>query len=477
MVNPINGLGSRVENKSSSGSGGGGGGGGVSCPTLDGEALSSFNLTAAWSFDDAGSPLEDSQDSTYDLAIGGSAPTYEVAGKRGTAIQFASDTHFVQAESGFQPAGDFTLSMWVKFSSVSTENRIFTWSSDITSNAEQIAVHMNTSGAIVLSGDSDASLGSGGTLVADHWYLVTFLRTGTTWKVYLGRVEIITSSTQGSDDLSSWSLYIGRKVSVYAPSMTAGGATYYKAALSVNAQNEIWAHGRGNFVGDAASLTPPSGTNLDTFADDCIHYWDMGQTGAPLTNAFTGGVELNIYQGSGESYQETGPIEYAFKFGATGDNALVADEPPFRDIGTGDFTISMWLYPASGCNIVSVTNDANNNNFATSMWLSWVGDTWQLWGLTAAAQKIISSASYSVNTWHLVTITRESGVVYLNVNKDAEGSTLGLSGFDMQYADLYFGEIKGFDSPNSRIANTVIYSEALTIAAITELYDDLPVAT
>lgn len=444
------------------------GGGGGSCPTLDGDALSSYSLTSAWTFDDAGAPLEDSQSPGYNLTLGGSTPTYSVSGKRGTAIQFASDTHYYQAASAFQPTGDLTLNIWVKFSSVSTENRILTWTSDITSDSEQVGLYMNSSGALVICGDSDATLDSGGSFTADRWAMVTFVRSSTTWTAYLNGVETATSSTQGSDDLSTWSLYIGRQVSVYAPSATMDAPVYYKAALSVNAILELFANGNGLMINDTAIPTISGGTDLPNYIKYLHSAWKHDEVSGDLVEELYGVNDINYV--SGTATYEAGGID-GTSIQCDSDPIWAHTDSLFEYIGTGTFTLNCWIYVTNTTLFKELWNiTADVTSFDGLLTTISSSETIWLRGDTSATTRV-SSSIFTTSAWHMVTVKRTLTNTELFLDAVSQGTTTEFNGVDISSRDFYLGRTGTSRGDGYRRDEMHFFSTAISDTAISDLYN------
>lgn len=458
----------------------GGNSGPCSC-VPEGPALSTFatDLKAAYGFTEAAGKFLDITDNEHDLDTAGTPWTRQQPSKRLDAAT-AQGGYAYNTDADVAPAGvgaRFTMAVWVN--KPGTFGHPMGFAPDHTDDTVGFGLEGNGGDGLYLRrNNGNLAFSGNGAQISGGFQLLVLMRDETAMRVLINNTEYITySGANWDDDLANMHLLFakGGGGTMLAGTKYAGGLLYHEA-LSGAALTELFKLGRGTFIGDVAGLNPPAGDFLTPFAEQCIDYWGFQDAASPLLSSLTGGEKFVQDQGSGELYQQPGPIEFSYQFGAVGDNAIKTLFRPFVGVGLGDFSISGWVRPdVTGCNFWSITQHASNDSFSNAIWVSWDADKFALWGLTAAAQKVLSAADFPSGINYLITILREAGTMRLFVNKTEIGSTAALSSFDLRYANFYMGRIIGFDSPGLRVSNTVAYAAALNIGAITELHDNKPV--
>jgi len=457
------------------------GGGSCSCnpsgPNLDSYSAS---LKDAWAFNVSSGNFLSSKDNEGHLVVGGTAWNYGVEGKRSFAATTGASSYAYHGDAGFAPEGtaaEFTVQFWIKWTGGS--GRLFSWYDDITSQSNSVSIHAGSSGQITVQNNgSTSNASSNNVLVANQWNQVILQRDSDSTRLVVNGVLEVTDTNSGWDqDLTDYNLLLNRAATFYgATGQGFDGGLYYTAALSAAAYGELWLKGRGTFIADATGLSAPSGAYLDAAASDCLQSWSFSQAASPLTNDFTGGEEFRIDTGSGEDYEQTCIVNKSVKFGNT--QSWKCTGAPMIDIGTGDFSFSCWVYSdTASASFYPFTWTTNIGSFSSSFWLQRNGSKWQLVGITGSTIVIDSAAVYPDDTWQLLTLVRQSGTTKLYVNKDEIGSSSTLNGVDLRSYELYAGRIISHDSEDSRVGTSVLYGTALDINQITELYDDLAVAT
>lgn len=106
-------------------------------------------------------------------------------------------------------------------------------------------------------------------------------------------------------------------------------------------------------------------------------------------------------------------------FDGSGDSLTIPDSPDFN-LGTGDFTIEMWIRPtslASNQDVLAHRNTADTNNFYYIRVLATTGQI-QVYAKTAnvVITDITSVAGVSINTWANIAVVRASGVTKIYIN-------------------------------------------------------------
>ena len=453
-----------------------GGGGSCTC-TPSGPTLSDYseNLKGAWSFNDNGVSFLDSTANAYDLTPARTAWSFTQDGKRSYSAKsnggYAYNSHADIAPKGV--GAKFTLCVWINKTN-NNSGHILGFAQDHTTDLVGFGCTSNSGNALYLRrNNANFDLSDNFVQYNNAWEHITMIRDDSAIRMLVNGVEVSSSSASGwDDDLDGYHLMFGRGGGGYVSSGTRyDGALYYDTDLSSTAIAELVNKGRGTFIDDQDDLTPPSGTALDTFADNCLQVWNFNDSASPITNGYFGGEKLDLAGGSGVLYEQTGKIGSAIQLSS--DSWFETEFPPFTVVDTGDFSFSIWVNPASTGVLWSIAPD--NTSSTNSMHLEWSSDVFTLRGLGTTA-RITSAASYSSGTWYLITVTRESGSVKLYVNKTEIGSSASFSSWNIRTYHLAIGRNTSTYAPNSLIDSAVAYDAALSIEAITELHDDLAVA-
>ncbi len=151
-----------------------------------------------------------------------------------------------------------------------------------------------------------------------------------------------------------------------------------------------------------------------------------------------------------------------------------AANPTAFDVGTGDFTVSMWYktdgntadpyealfdkdYNSSGNGIWVLVRNHANGGFARA---------------TVGGASILGSKDITDNNWHLVTVVRNSGTVslYIDASLDKTGTLAGNTNVTNEKLDLG-AAITGPYLAHGIQDDVRFYNRALTVSEITGLYN------
>ena len=177
----------------------------------------------------------------------------------------------------------------------------------------------------------------------------------------------------------------------------------------------------------------------------------------------------NLQIGNGSSYYASGIIGNGFSFdGQTG--LTPYSGAGALAFGTGDFSVSFWVYPTS----------APDNNQVIVAWGVWPNTSGFVvnHGLTTIAfflggfEEIFTYTPPTVlNVWHHVVVVRTSGTANFYVN----GASRGTANWNYNFTDglYYFGRPEDTESfaLNGTLDEVGAWNRALTGAEITSLYN------
>lgn len=315
----------------------------------------------------------------------------------GGSVYFSGNGNFVTAPLAALPlsnfgTGPFTVEFW--YYGVGTASFLLNGDTS-TAMAIYIASSLSRIGWQNQQAVNDSLIVSRSDL-ANRWDHYAVCRSGTTVRLFRNGVQI--GSTTNSYNYTGTSmLLIGRDgLNAINPSSTTG---YVSDLLITNT-----ARYTAPFAPPVAPLSTPTGANLHAkFSNGRI----IDAAGEAVLETF------------GNAQISTSTVKYgtgSIAFDGTGDWLL---SPPSAQniLGTGDFTIEMWVRAAalSGqhgiFNITNTTSSGSNGLgilFNTSNRLSFF--------VNGNATITSTTATYSINTWYHVALVRSSGTNTLYVD-------------------------------------------------------------
>lgn len=297
--------------------------------------------------------------------------------------------------------GDFTIELWVYPTAFSgTYTGYFTTRTGGQGFDIQI---LNSSATLMLGNNSGAVISANNVLSLNTWQHICAVRSGSTNSLYVNgtRVATGTDSTNFTDN--------GAKVCSSGPSGGNNGVGYISNVRLVKG-TAVYSPSSSTLTVPTAPLSAVSGTSL------LLSYTNAGI----LDNAM-----MNDLETVGNAQISTSVKKYgtgSMYFDGTGDY-LVNPYTPNNVLGSGDFTVEMWLYKnanvaymcAAGTMDASAPYNTKWQLFADSP----AGTKIQWWSDTSV---VISTSTLSTGTWYHVAVTRASGTTRIFINGTLEAS-------------------------------------------------------
>lgn len=344
------------------------------------QAFSPFNPTAAWSASTNGG--SGYFDGTGDYLI---APT-------NAAFDFGS--------------GNFTVELWF-YSNIANSNyqRIFGINAGGTSPTESVAFEIGSTGILMvaISGSTQYGATTATPLSANTWHHLALVRNGNTVTGYINGVSAGSSTLTGAVNFATGAF---PQIGAWFATAYSRFINGYVADLRIVKGTAVYT---SNFTPPTAPLTAITNTSL------LLNFTNAGIYDSASGNDLetVGNAQVSTVQA------KWGTTSMAFD--GTGDWLVVPDRPTQR-LGSGDFTVEMWLYKTGGLPPGGIIGKGTS----TTGWeLSWqTGNTLRF---TFGSTSTTSVATINNNTWYHLALVR-SGSATGNVKLYLDGTLIATSG-------------------------------------------------
>jgi hypothetical protein len=252
---------------------------------------------------------------------------------------------------------------------------------------------------------------SGGTVLVNTWNHVALVRNGTAVTIYLNGSSVATNANV-SMPTSMSNQVLGIGVNLYT-----GGVDYFNGYISNLRIVKGTAVYTGNFTPPTAPLTAVANTQL------LLNYTN----GGIIDNAMMNNLETVGNAQISTTQSKFGGSSMAFD--GTGDWLFM---PPNtnNDLGTGNFTIEMWIYPTAALNTFRMLMAKATNTDETYISLSAGGTGGQL-DIYGGSIVFNLNNSISLNTWAHLAIVRVGNTWTAYVNGTSLGSNTSSLAFNL----------------------------------------------
>ena len=319
--------------------------------------------------------------------------------------------------------GDFTIEFWLNFSSLSNYQTIFTKGYN---NAGGLLVQTDTgtgkllvyvAGSVVITASSASTLGT--------WNHYALVRNSGTLTLYLNGTSV--GSVSNSTNFNNTeSFNVGGSVSGY---YTNGYISNFRVVKGTAVYT-------GSFTPSTTPLTAITNTQLlvcqsNRFVDNSANAFLSTITGTPSVQRFnpfgtSTAYSTSVIGGSGyfdkASDYLDGPTNSAFAF------------------GTGDFTLSAWVYIFNGTSAQIIwTNQTTSSASAPNLGFFILNNKVCINNTNTSHSE--STGTIANNSWNYVGVTKSSGTYTFYINGSASGTTssIGTNDFTENACRIGYG--------------------------------------
>ncbi|MCP4832509.1 MAG: LamG domain-containing protein [Gammaproteobacteria bacterium] len=378
------------------------------------------------------SPFKD--DDARDITTDGGSGLSE------TSSDYLAVSSSINAKFG---TSDFTVEGWIYPKDLTNQyNTIFDYGTDAGTTGAWWALHAGSGGTIELHTNNGGLqiVSSSGVVRVGEWNHFAVVRSGNTFTVYVNGVNVgSTTASYNMSDSSTRTLY-----------------TYYQASTGRNFNGYLSDARivRGTAVYTSAFTPPTAPLTAVTNTELLLNFQDAGiydRTG--LKNLDTGG---NTKIDTAIKKYGTGSV----KFDGTGDYCLLPSSEQLA-MGTGDFTIEMWV------NLNSLTNSSGSQDGVfVEMRSSGATSSGFVFNCRPSSTNFVlnfytngganvATTGMAYDTWHHIAVSRESGTVRLFVNGAVDKTFTKTNNFS--------------DAPDVTIGQSLLYSSSNIVGYIDDL--------
>jgi hypothetical protein len=300
--------------------------------------------------------------------------------------------------------GNFTIECWAWFSTTGAAQYLIDQRNSGTATALIPTLYLGTdakvryyvNGADQITGTTAVSTGT--------WYHITVCRSGTNTKLFLNGVQ------EGST-YSDSNNYAASRVTIGSAGNAAG--SYLNGRISNVRLVKGTALYTSNFTPSTTPLTSVTTTSL-LIRGDTGAFYDLSNNGNPEANTGTTAVTTQIKKYGSESASYTATAYQT-----------VSDATNLQ-LGTGDYTIEMWVYR----NAAGVLHSLACKGASSTGWLLQVNTSNQLVFTVNRTDILTSTTTIGATIWAFVTVTRSGTTTRLFVNGNLEATATDSTNFN-----------------------------------------------
>ena len=343
-------------------------------------------------------------------------------------------------------SGDFTVEGFFRISSLGNNVFFSHWENGDATGQSFYLVHFNGSNTLrfayrLTTGIVESSYTWEPS--ADTFYHIAVVRYGTTLKVYIDGVAVISDSVSTTSLIASEDPF---RIGAFNDATTASPTLEWEFAGHVDEVRVTKGQARyiANFVPTTSAFeaTDATAQTQDPYFSNVkfLSSFDGSDGDTTTSGLDESSSDLDLTYNSGDELSTTQK-----KFGTTSlyvaDNVIISSSDGFN-MGTGEFTIEGWYYFTSFSNSFSIYDQWNGS--ATG-----AGNV-QMWMSHSAAGKVKwyydgnsllqSNTTMSTGQWYHIAFVRESGTLKMYFNGALDSNTQSFSGQFGKTGTVYLGD-------------------------------------
>jgi hypothetical protein len=334
---------------------------------------------------------------------------------------------------------DFTVEGWFQLTQTGVLQYLIDQRNGGTNTAFTPTIYVSTGNNLVYFSNGAARITGATTLTTGVWYHVAVSRASNITRLFLNGV-------QQSSDYSDANTYVQTRVLIGINNAT--GSNYFTGYASNIRLTRGTAFYTTTFTPSTTPLTVSSNTSL-FLNGTTLGLYDISSFYERITTpSFTG--SLSSTAGGTASTTVVSPVQYKWgtqslyfqrQSSTQGGFQTVYDSTALT-LGTGDFTIELWVYLtiAGGQGIICKGTNSTG-------WILQLNGSAQLQWVSATTTLKSSTTALSANTWNYIAITRSGTTGYMFINGTLEGATYTDNGNYNQTNTMYIGNNRTLASP------------------------------
>ena len=343
-------------------------------------------------------------------------------------------------------SGDFTVEGFFRISSLGNNVFFSHWENGDAAGQSFYLVHFNGSNTLrfayrLTTGIVESSYTWEPS--ADTFYHIAVVRYGTTLKVYIDGVAVISDSVSTTSLIASEDPF---RIGAFNDATTASPTLEWEFAGHVDEVRVTKGQARyiANFVPTTSAFeaTDATAQTQDPYFSNVrfLSSFD-GDDGDTTTSGLDeSSSDLDLTYNSGDELSTTQK-----KFGTTSlyvaDNVIISSSDGFN-MGTGEFTIEGWYYFTSFSNSFSLWDQWNGSATGAGnaqMWMSHSAAGKVKWYYDGSSL-LQSNTTLSTGQWNHIVFVRESGTLKMYFNGALDANTQSYSGQFGKTGTVYLGD-------------------------------------
>ena len=343
-------------------------------------------------------------------------------------------------------SGDFTVEGFFRISSLGNNVFFSHWENGDAAGQSFYLVHFNGSNTLrfayrLTTGIVESSYTWEPS--ADTFYHIAVVRYGTTLKVYIDGVAVISDSVSTTSLIASEDPF---RIGAFNDATTASPTLEWEFAGHVDEVRVTKGQARyiANFVPttSAFEVTDATAQTQDPYFSNVkfLSSFDGSDGDTTTSGLDESSSDLDLTYNSGDELSTTQK-----KFGTTSlyvaDNVIISSSDGFN-MGTGEFTIEGWYYFTSFSNSFSIYDQWNGSATGAGnvqMWMSHSTAGKVKWYYDGSSL-LQSNTTMSTGQWYHIAFVRESGTLKMYFNGALDSNTQSYSGQFGKTGTVYLGD-------------------------------------